>query len=63
MFINIEGQSTINTDHLCNFLHNGKKVEFYFDTMTARENWNFEDEEKAKAAYLKIQEFVGSKSL
>jgi len=60
MFIQCEGQSTINTHHVCNMIHNGKKVEFYFDTMTARENWNFDDEKKAKEDYEQITELMGA---
>lgn len=56
MLIYSEGKSTINTEHLCNFILNGKKIEFYFDSMTARENWNFENEEEAKKAHAALLE-------
>ena len=61
MTITKQGHSTINTDHLCHFSIDGKKLAFYFDTMTARENWNFESEEDAKAAEKELHEALGTK--
>ena len=61
-YSNKGNDSTINTDHLCNIVLNGKKIEFYFDTMTSRENWVFEDEAKAKETYKSVVSTLGAKS-
>ena len=59
-FIHAEGQVVINTEHLCYVELTKNKVAFFFDTMTARKNWEFETEEKAKEAYSAILENIKS---
>lgn len=56
MFIKAKNTSIVNTDHLCNVFLRGKKIEFYFDTMTARENWDFDSEDAAKKAFEDLKE-------
>jgi len=60
MFVHIEGQSSINMSHICNVSLDEKKVVFIADTLTARENWNFESTEEAKKVYTALLEKIQS---
>jgi len=61
MFIYSKNNSVINTDNLCNFNVNGKKIEFYFTAMTARENWHFDTEEEAEKTFKEVCEKLNVK--
>jgi len=60
MTISKEGQSTISTENLCHFSVDGKKIAFYFNAMTARENWNFDSEEEAIKAEKDLHKALGT---
>lgn len=59
MFLYSEGNSVVNTDNLCSCNLNDKKIEFYFTSMTARENWNFDSKEKASEQFKIILNQLG----
>jgi hypothetical protein len=60
MFVSY-GNSTVNLDKTERIELKEEKIMFFMESMTARENWKFEDAEKAKQVYNELKTLISAK--
>ncbi|WP_456469976.1 RRXRR domain-containing protein [Caminibacter sp.] len=60
MFVSL-GNSTVNLDKVERIELKENRIMFFLESMTARENWKFDDEQKAKEVYDELRTLISAK--